>query len=254
MSEELRELDPITLRYYLKDHEWTDHVKSDQSLGKPQPPLVKPYDPNGEIVDLPAPEKCALKHNDLSRAFVERKSNRLFKKESISLEELSYLLFNTQGIRDYRPGKTATLRTVPSAGARHPFETYLACMNVEGLKRAVYRYLPEEHKLLLVREYGDDMEDIVGASANKQIFVGRCAVTFFWSAVMYRSEWRYPTHAQKVVLIDVGHVCQNLYLACEAIGCGTCGIGAYNQQKVDELCEIDGVDEFVVYLAPVGRV
>ncbi|MBQ7087879.1 MAG: hypothetical protein IJM96_10440, partial [Clostridia bacterium] len=74
MSEELRELDPITLRYYLKDHEWTDHVKSDQSLGKPQPPLVKPYDPNGEIIDLPAPEKCALKHNDLSRAFVERKS------------------------------------------------------------------------------------------------------------------------------------------------------------------------------------
>ena len=248
------ETDPKKLRYYLKDHKWVDQTISDQQKGLPQPPLVKPYDPNGEIVDLPAPEKCSLKHDSLTRAFKERKSQRLYKKASVSLEELSYLLYNTQGIRDYRPGKTATLRTVPSAGARHPFETYLACMNVEGLKRAVYRYLPETHQLLLVREYGDDMEEGVGHTALKQIFVGNCAVTFFWSAVMYRSEWRYPTHAQKVVLIDVGHVCQNLYLACEAIGCGTCGIGAYDQELADQLCEIDGEEEFVVYLAPVGRV
>lgn len=248
------ETDPKKLRYYLKDHKWVDQTISDQQKGLPQPPLVKPYDPNGEIVDLPAPEKCSLKHDSLTRAFKERKSQRLYKKASVSLEELSYLLYNTQGIRDYRPGKTATLRTVPSAGARHPFETYLACMNVEGLKRAVYRYLPETHQLLLVREYGDDMEEVVGHTALKQIFVGNCTVTFFWSAVMYRSEWRYPTHAQKVVLIDVGHVCQNLYLACEAIGCGTCGIGAYDQELADQLCEIDGEEEFVVYLAPVGRV
>ena len=248
------ETDPKKLRYYLKDHKWVDQTISDQQKGLPQPPLVKPYDPNGEIVDLPAPEKCLLKHDSLTRAFKERKSQRLYKKASVSLEELSYLLYNTQGIRDYRPGKTATLRTVPSAGARHPFETYLACMNVEGLKRAVYRYLPETHQLLLVREYGDDMEEVVGHTALKQILVGNCAVTFFWSAVMYRSEWRYPTHAQKVVLIDVGHVCQNLYLACEAIGCGTCGIGAYDQELADQLCEIDGEEEFVVYLAPVGRV
>lgn len=250
----MNERDPKALRYYLKDHKWVDQVISDQQQGLPQPPLVKPYDINGEIISLPSPEKCALKHNDLTRAFKERKSQRLFKHEAVSLEELSYLLYNTQGIRDYRPGKTATLRTVPSAGARHPFETYLACMDVTGVKRGVYRYLPETHELLLVREYGDDMEEIIGGSALKQIFVGRCAVTFFWTAVMYRSEWRYPTHAQKVVLIDAGHVCQNLYLACEAIGCGTCGIGAYDQELADKVCEVDGDEEFVVYLAPVGRV
>lgn len=245
---------PKELRYYLKDHKWVDQTISDQEKGLSQPPLVKPYDPNGEIVDLPKPDSCALKHDGLTRAFKERKSQRLYKKEAVSLEELSYLLYYTQGIRDYRPGKTATLRTVPSAGARHPFETYLACMSVTGLKRAIYRYLPETHQLLLVREYGDDFEDIVAASALKQIFVGKCAVTFFWTSVMYRSEWRYPTHAQKVVLIDVGHVCQNLYLACEAVGCGTCGIGAYDQDAVDALCEVDGDEEFVVYLAPVGRI
>lgn len=245
---------PQELRYYLKDHEWVDQTISDQVQGLPQPPIVKPYDENGTIIDLPPQDECPLKHNELTRAFNERKSNRVFKKESISLSELSFLLYYTQGVRGYRPEKTATLRTVPSAGARHPFETYLACINVVGVKPGMYRYLPCTHQLLLVREYPDNMGEAAAATSLKQLFVGRGAVTFFWSAVMYRSEWRYPTHAQKVVLIDIGHVAQNLYLACETLGLGTCAIGAYNQEITDKLCEIDGDDEFVVYLAPVGRV
>jgi len=49
-------------------------------------------------------------------------------------------------------------------------------------------------------------------------------------------------------------MCQNLYLACESIGCGTVAIGAYHQQAMDRLLQLDGEDEFVVYVAPVGRV
>jgi nitroreductase len=53
--------------------------------------------------------------------------------------------------------------------------------------------------------------------------------------------------------MDVGHVCQNLYLACEAINAGTCAIGAYDQEAVDELIGVDGEEEFAIYLAPVGK-
>jgi SagB-type dehydrogenase family enzyme len=66
-------------------------------------------------------------------------------------------------------------------------------------------------------------------------------------------EWRYDVAAHKVIAIDAGHVCQNLYLACEAIGAGTCAIAAYDQEAVDGLLRIDGKDEFAVYLAPVGK-
>jgi SagB-type dehydrogenase family enzyme len=67
-------------------------------------------------------------------------------------------------------------------------------------------------------------------------------------------EWRYSVAAHRVILIDAGHVCQNLYLACQAIGAGTCAIAAYDQNKMDEFLKVDGKDEFVVYLAPVGKV
>jgi len=72
--------------------------------------------------------------------------------------------------------------------------------------------------------------------------------------VPYRMEWRYGLAAHKIIALDAGHVCQNLYLACEAIGADTWAVGAYHQQLMDRLVRVDGADEFVVYLAPVGKV
>ncbi|GAJ24920.1 unnamed protein product, partial [marine sediment metagenome] len=86
-----------------------------------------------------------------------------------------------------------------------------------------------------------------------QKFVGDAPLVFVWSCIPYRTEWRYHISAYKAILIDAGHICQNLYLAAEAIGCGTCAIGAYDQDAMDNLLRLDGEDEFVVYLAPVGR-
>ena len=79
------------------------------------------------------------------------------------------------------------------------------------------------------------------------------AVTFIWTALPERTEWRYAEASYKVIALDAGHVCQNLYLACQAVGCGTCAIAAYNQTLLDELLGVDGSDEFAVYLAPVGK-
>ena len=70
---------------------------------------------------------------------------------------------------------------------------------------------------------------------------------------MARCEWRYPLHAHRLVLLDAGHVCQNLYLACEETGYGTCAIAAYDQEKADALCGLDGDGHFVIYAAPVGK-
>jgi SagB-type dehydrogenase family enzyme len=86
-----------------------------------------------------------------------------------------------------------------------------------------------------------------------QTFVGEAPVVFLWSCFPYRGEWRYHVAAHKIMLLDAGHLCQNLYLACEAMGCGTCAVAAYDQRLADRLVGVDGADEFVVYLAPVGR-
>lgn len=87
-----------------------------------------------------------------------------------------------------------------------------------------------------------------------QRYAGSGAVTFVWTTLPYRMEWRYGLCAHRVILMDAGHLCQNLYLACSAVNAGTCAIGAYDQEKMDTLIGVDGNEEFTLYLAPVGRV
>ena len=147
---------------------------------------------------------------------------------------------------------TVSLRTVPSAGARHPFETYLLVNRVEGVSPGLYRYLPLEHKLCFLKA-GDAPAHAVHRACLEQ-YVLESAVTFVWTVVPYRTEWRYSLLAHRVILMDAGHVCQNLYLACEAIGAGTCAIGADHQAALDAALEVDGEEEFAIYVAPVGRV
>lgn len=236
-------------------------VTPDQDKNLLQPPLQKPYDDeNARIADLPQVDKKLLdsqegllKKADVYKCLKERRSRRKYTEESLSVAELSFLLWATQGV-DRVAGKNryATLRPVASGGARHPFETYVVVNRVEGIGRGVYRYLPLTHQLLFLFE-DDNVPQKITAATMGQTFVGEGAVVLIWSCIPYRGEWRYDIAAHKIMLLDAGHVCQNLYLASEVLGCGTCAIGAYNQEVIDSFLKLDGQDEFVVYLAPVGR-
>jgi len=115
-----------------------------------------------------------------------------------------------------------------------------------------YRYLPLEHQLLF--EFAEEhLQDRIVRGDFGHPYPGEAAVTFIWTAIPYRMEWRYGIAAHKVIAIDAGHVCQNLYLSFEAIGAGTCAISSYDQERMDELLRIDGQDESTIYLASVGK-
>jgi SagB-type dehydrogenase family enzyme len=125
-------------------------------------------------------------------------------------------------------------------------------MHVETLTPGIYRYHPPEHALIHISSPNRLSQNLARA-ALRQSFVAQGAVTFIWTAVPYRMEWRYSAAAHKVIALDAGHVCQNLYLACEDIECGTCAVAAYDQEAADQLLGVDGDDEFVIYMAPVGK-
>jgi len=243
-------------RFFLKDtiRKSIDFRTTDQSRGVPAPPVEKPFDPAAPRVRLPSPDQWAplIGKTDLLSAISGRKSRRKFTSGSLSIEETAFLLWATQGIRKVA-GPHAAYRTVPSAGARHSFETYLWVMRVDSLQPGLYRYLPVENELLVMGEV-KHMEERLSRACLGQDFVARGAITFVWAALPYRMEWRYAHAAHRVILIDAGHVCQNLYLACEAIQAGTCAVAAYDQDLIDELIRVDGTDEFAVYLAPVGKI
>lgn len=241
-------------RLFLKDsiRKTINFAQTDQSRGVDPPPIEKPFSADARRVDLVKPGRwTTIPARDLTEAIGNRRSRRAYRREPLTIEELSFLLWATQGIRQ-RIDAGHAYRTVPSAGCRHALETYLSVLNVEGLEPAIYRYLPLEHQLLF--EFAEDrLSRKMVAATFGQPCPGRAAVTFIWTTIPYRMEWRYGLAAHKVIAIDAGHVCQNLYLACEAIGAGTCAIAAYDQEALDTLLRIDGKEEFAVYLAPVGR-
>ncbi len=247
------------LRGYLKDsiRQMTDFGMTDQAQGIPMPPIQKPV-PDGETpVALPQWREVVHPEGTLDKLIGERSSQRKYKETPLSAEEISFLLWATQGVRRATPGRV--FRTVPSAGNRHSTETYLA-LTQPALSRTgeiafqpgLWRYLPLEHALLFMG-CPDNLPGQIGKAAMDQAFVGQAPAVFFWACIPYRTEWRYAEASHKVIALDAGHICQNLYLAAEAIGCGTCAIAAYDQAASDALFHLDGEEEFIIYLAPVGK-
>ena len=174
----------------------------------------------------------------------------------MSINEISLILWATQGVRKiiYRKnGDPITMRMVPSGGARQPFETYIIANNVDELKKGVYRYQPIEHQLVFVYDHSGN-EQLLLDSAHGQRFASEAPVLIMWSIIPYKGEWRYHKAAHKTMLLDAGHLCQNLYLICESLNLGTCAIAAYDQEKSDRFLKLDGNEEFVVYMAPIGKV
>jgi SagB-type dehydrogenase family enzyme len=242
-------------RFFLRDtiRQGIDFSQTDQSQNLPAPPMQKPCPATVPRIELPSGKDALtrLGRMPIGEAIAFRESVREYKTDPLTLEELSALLWATQGVRCVVSPDSA-LRSVPSAGARHSFETYLVVNRVKTLPAGLYRYLPFEEKLAQLA-VDDDIGRKAAAACFGQNFIAASAVTFFWTAIPARMEWRYDLAAHKVIAIDAGHVCQNLYLACQSIDAGCCAVAAYNQSECDQLLGVDGEEEFTIYLAPVGK-
>jgi len=204
---------------FLKDsiRKTIDFSTTDQSRGTKPPPAEKPCNPEDRRINLIKPgDWKSIPEVSVEAAIAQRKSRRSYTEDTIKLGELSFLLWATQGLRGKRSA-VRNYRTVPSAGCRHALETYIAAFRVEGIPKAIYRYLPMSHQLVEVVKH-QDLEGLLIKAALGQSFAGKSAVTFIWTTIPTRMEWRYSRTFYKVIALDAGHVCQNLYLACEAIG------------------------------------
>lgn len=224
---------------------------SDQVKKLPQPPLEIPPVVGREIHDLPDPRKVKVNKVNLSKAITDRVSVRAYSDEALSLDELSYVLWSTQGVKEVTT-RPATLRTVPSAGSRHCFETYVLVNRVEGLNPGLYRFLAIDHKLQEV-DMSDDIAERVTQGCFNQRFVKSSAITLILTAVRYRMMWRYTERGYRYMHLDAGHVMQNLYLCAEAINSGVCAIAAFYDDQINETLGLDNVEQFTIYVGTLGK-
>lgn len=224
---------------------------SAQKLGQPQPSLEWPIPPGAELAALPDPNAVPLPELSLPAAIERRSTVRKFGLASLELPELSYLLWATQGVKTITAQPT-TLRTVPSAGARHAFETFLVVDRVTGLTPGLYRYAALQHALLPIDLSPDHSQAILRTFTRQEhIFAG--AVVWIWVAVPARMEFRHPVRGYRYLFLDAGHICQNLYLAAELFDCGVCALGVFEDEVLNPLLGLDGQTSFAAYGAVVGR-
>ena len=210
------------------------------------PDLYKIY-PDSKKILLPEPMFSIEK--TLDEVLKKRKSIRSFSNIPVSKKQLSYLLWASTGIQRKELGYE--FRTAPSAGALYPIETYLVINNAEGVPKGVYHYNIKGHYLEELKT-GDYSRDIAKAALEQEM-CAIAAVVFIWAAIFQRSKWKYDQRAYRYIYLDAGHIAENLALACTSLNLGSCQIGAFYDDEINEIIGVNGFEESTIYMSTVGN-
>jgi len=182
-------------------------------------------------------------------ALKKRKSVRSFSTKQLSMTDLAYLLWASTGIQRRQNGYD--FRTAPSAGALYPIETYIVVNNVEGLEKSLYHYNIEAHVLEELK-VGDFAPEVAHAAIDQDMLI-KAPVVVIWTALFERSKWKYAQRAYRYIYLDAGHIAQNLAMSATAVGLGSCQIGAFFDDEINQILGVDGKTESTIYLSVVGH-
>jgi SagB-type dehydrogenase family enzyme len=209
-----------------------------------KPEIYKHY-PSCKTIQLPRQRESTLGFTEVLQ---RRKSIRLFSSISLSKVDLAFLLWASTGIQRTEHGYE--FRTAPSAGALYPVETYLAANNVEDVGNGVYHYDIRNHLLEEIKT--GNFGKVLAHAALDQEMCAKAPAVFIWTAFFRRSKWKYAQRAYRYIYLDAGHVAQNLALAAASINCGSCQVGAFFDDEVNSVVDVDGVEESTILLSAVG--
>ena len=202
-------------------------------------------------VDLPrehAPFRLSLQEAIVSRATARELSRR-----GLTMQELTTLLFAGYGVtRDERDnGFPRRFRTVPSGGALYPLEIYFHTTCVDGLKPGLYHYNPAENRVRLLRER-DHTAEIASAMAYGEI-PAQASLMIFLTAAFERSTHKYAERGYRFVLLEAGHVAQNINLAAAGLDLASINVGGFYDREIDSFLDLDGLAQSTLYLIGVGK-
>lgn len=222
------------------------------TIANRQRPVIAEVDtfkryPRAQKIALPRTWK--LDEERLVPLLQSRRSLRRYSAEPLSLEHLAFLLWAAQGITA-QAGRYL-FRTAPSAGALYPIETYINAHSIQGLAAGLYHFDAEHFALDRLTD-GDQSEAVAHACLD-QGFMTQAPVIFLWTGVLRRAMHKYGDRGLRYILLDAGHICQNMLIAAEAVGCGGCPVAALYDDEINQLLRIDEQEESALYAAAVGK-
>ncbi|WP_437605670.1 SagB/ThcOx family dehydrogenase [Sorangium sp. So ce834] len=187
----------------------------------------------------------------LGEVLERRQSIRDFEPGPLPLVSLGRLLFGSYGARKRRRLDDVWVynRPAASAGARYPLEIYVATQSVSGLDDGIYHYDVYAHELELRRQ-GRVRDELVELTVQEMVRGANLVLVI--TAVWERNMWKYGQRGYRLVLLDAGHLGQNLYLVATALGLGPCGIGGFLDAELAALLELPEGEE-PVYALCIGK-
>lgn len=196
-----------------------------------------------ETIALPPPRTSGTM--TLEETLQKRHSVREFRKSSISLADVSQLLWAAQGITH-----SDGFRTAPSAGALYPLEVYLLAGDVHDLQAGIYHYIPSRHKLEAVRS--GRFRAKISDAALQQSWLEDSAAILIVTAVESRTAGKYGPRGTLYIRMEAGHAAQNVLLQATALGLGGTPVGAFNNERIAKMLGLTRKQD-VLYLLPIGK-
>ncbi len=190
-------------------------------------------------------------NSHLSNILIKRRSVRQFNGRSISKKELSYILFNSSGLINLGKTLDNSRRPYPSAGARYPLEVYPLIQNCNAIKKGLYHYNVKENCLELLLE--KDLSKWLIKTTGGEKWITNTAIVFIITGVLDRTRIKYKDRGYRYILIEAGHLGQNISLLATELGLGSCALGGYIDNEVNKLLDIQFQKETTLYLIAVGK-
>lgn len=204
------------------------------------------YKGYGRLDEIKLPPPQTSPKTSLTTVLAKRISGRKFSTDPMNLPDISTLLYFSAGINKVDP-KNVNKRFYPSAGARYPLEVYILSLNSE-LPKGLYHYYLKNHSLEKLLAF-DEFD--TGKYFN-QDWIKTAPLIILVTAVFKRNTVKYGERGYRHILIEAGHLGQNIYLTSAAIDLSCCAIGGYKDTQLEKLLDIDGINESVIYVLAVG--
>lgn len=178
--------------------------------------------------------------------------------QSVSAAQLSALLkrvFGVQGMEELAPGAVALKKNHPSGGGLHPVEAYLLLQRVEGLVTGLYHYNVEAHALDLLHEMTrDEAHAFAMTAVAGQEYFADAPVMLVMAARFARSMWKYRNHPKiyRAILLEMGHISQNLYLTATEMNLGAFITAAINEVEIEQAFGLEPMSEGALCVCGFG--